>query len=134
MRQYDPKTNLSPIDYAFDILTHVAQGEYTKWSLVYDLHHRRIYFRTQANPQRRYIDLPALDFACDTPVQVADINAAGDGDITPQLRTYRESLNRELIGNAFGKTPFLAAIPADRLDAIARYPTATTRCTLEEKG
>ncbi|ETX05327.1 linear amide C-N hydrolase [Candidatus Entotheonella palauensis] len=128
VRQYDPQTHRSPIDYAFDILTNVAQGEYTKWSLVYDLHRQRIYFQTQANPQRRYIDLPSLDFACATPVQVLDINAAGSGDVTPQFRAYEESINRELIGKAYGKTPFLANMPAERLDGIARYPTAATQC------
>ena len=130
VRQYDPKANSSPIDYAFDILTNVAQGTSTKWSLVYDLHQQRIYFRTQANPSRRFIDLNALDFSCTTPVQVLDINAAGSGDITSQFQVYQESLNRELIGNAYRKTSFLAQIPDRSLDAIARYPAAATRCTL----
>lgn len=134
MRQYNPRKNVSPIDYAFDMLTSVAQGEYTKWSLVYDLHRRRVYFQTQANSQRRYIDLTALDFACTTPVQVLDINASGKGDVTPQFKPYQESVNRELIGHAYGKTPFLAKMPAERLDAIARYPTAATKCKAAQRS
>ena len=130
VRQYDPKSKSSPIDYAFNILANVAQGHSTKWSMVYDLHARRIYLQTQRNPQRRYIDLHALDFSCTTPVQVLDINAAGRGDITSTFQAYDESLNRELIGQAYGKTPFLANMPSRRLDGIARYPEAATRCTL----
>ncbi len=130
VRQYDPKSHVSPIDYAFQILANVAQGEATKWSMVYDLHAWRIYLRTQRNPQRRYIELHALDFSCTTPVQVLDINAAGSGDITSTFQPYETSLNRELVGQSYGKTPFLANMPPRRLDGIARYPEAATRCTL----
>ncbi len=129
VRQYDPQTSPAAIDYAFDILANVAQGTFTKWRIVYNLHQQRVYFRTLANPQRRHIDLRALDFSCTTPVQVLDIKAAGAGDVTRQFQTYSEALNRQLIGRAFKKTSFLAGTPSRTLDALARYPDIATNCT-----
>lgn len=130
--QYDLQTSPSAVDYAFEILASVAQGLHTasptQWSMVYDLHHRRVYFRTLRNPHRRYIELNAFDLSCTTPVQVLDIHTAGRGNMSPHFQAYDEHRNRGLIGTAFRQTPFLAATPAQVLDAIADYPFSTI-CT-----
>jgi len=130
--QYDLQTSPSAIDYAFEILANVAQGPHTtsptQWSIVYDLHHRRVYFRTLGNPHRRYIEISAFDFSCTTPVQVLDIHTAGRGNMTPHFQAYDAHRNRELIGTAFRHTPFLADTPAQVLDVIANYPISTS-CT-----
>ncbi len=130
--QYDPQTHRSAIDYAFEVLANVAQKPHTKsptlWSLVYDIHQRRIHFRTLRNPNRRYIDLDDFDYSCTMPVQVLDINREGRGNMTPQFSTYDQKGNRDQIGNAIRKTPFLADTPSHVIDALAEYPF-TTICT-----
>ncbi len=122
VNQYDPGTSDSAIEYAFEILSNVAQGNFTKWSIVYDLAQRRIYFRTFANSQVRYFDLKTFDFSCGTPVKVLDINVDGSGDVTKKFVEYTRQLNRGLIENAYKQTEFLANIPDDVLDRIAAYP------------
>jgi len=67
--------------YAFATLDQVKQGNYTVWQMVYDVPARQIHFRTRSNPQIRRVDLKTLNFACNRPIQYADIHspAAADG-------------------------------------------------------
>lgn len=125
LKRYDPAVAKKAVEYAFDILVNVAQGDYTKWSIVYDIANLRVYFRTFANPQIRYFDINAFDFSCKTPVKMLDINAEGSGDVTSNFIKYTQQLNRNLIGNAYGKTDFLADVPDTVLDQIAGYPEST---------
>jgi len=73
LNNYDPKTSKPIVEYAFDILKNVANGgidgvqvQYygitTQWSIVYDIKNLRIYFRTLANQNIRYINLISFDF------------------------------------------------------------------------
>jgi choloylglycine hydrolase len=122
LKNYEPTTSEGAHEYAFGILKNVSAGARTKWSIVYDIARRRVYFRTFANSQIRYFDLNAFDFSCDTPVKVLDINAEGSGEITNNFIEYTRQLNRNLIGNAYKKTEFLAGVPDEVLDQIADYP------------
>lgn len=128
VQQYDPLTGPAAVDYAFDILTNIAQGSFTKWSIVYDIHHRRIHLRTLANPRRRSIDMHMFNFSCATPVQVLDINTDGAGDVTRKFQVYTQQINRQMIGTTFAKTELVAHLSPEVLDGIARYPS-TTMCT-----
>ena len=119
-----PSSSSSVIDYAFETLADVAQGEYTKWSIVYDIEARRVYWRTYRKPQTRYVDLERLDFACATPVRILDINTDALGDVTGDFTEYTEAANRNLIGRTFYKTEFLRSVPSANLDALARYPSS----------
>jgi len=125
VKEYDPKKAESPVDYAFDILTNVAQGDYTKWSIVYDIAGSRIYFRTCATKRIRYVDLNAFDFSCTSPVKAIDINADLSGNIAGHFVDYTRELNRDLIGRSFSKVEFLKAIPKTILDTLAQYPETT---------
>ena len=58
-----PKSEQEAINYAFDILSNVAQKDYTQWSIVYDQKRGRVYFRTlqsSANQIGRYESLRLL--------------------------------------------------------------------------
>jgi len=43
VKNYDPKTTKTPIDYAFDILSTVAHASFTQWRIVYDIADLSIY-------------------------------------------------------------------------------------------
>jgi penicillin V acylase-like amidase (Ntn superfamily) len=122
LKNYEPTTSEGTREYAFDILKNVSAGARTKWSIVYDIESRRVYFRTFANPQIRYFELNTFDFSCNTSVKVLDINAEGSGNITNNFIEYTRQLNRNLIGNAYKKTDFLAGVSDEVLDQIADYP------------
>ena len=122
-----PGAETAPVTAAFDLLARVAQGEYTQWSIVYDIGGRRVHFRTQANPIARSIDIAKLDFACATPVRMIDVNTPLTGDATARLTDYSEDANRVLVRASFAGTDFLRALPPETADAQARFP-ASTRC------
>lgn len=120
-----PAKGKNAVDDAFALLDGVAQGDYTQWSIVYDLDDKRAYFRTRAHRDVRYLDLDALDFSCATPARVIDMNANYQGDVSKRLQDYSLDANRKLVRAAFTETEFLRDTPAGEVEALARYPEAT---------
>jgi penicillin V acylase-like amidase (Ntn superfamily) len=122
VKNYDPKTTKAPIDYAFDILESVGHDSYTQWRIVYDVKNLNVYFRTLENRSIRHFSLKSFDFSCATPVRVLDVNTELSGDITDKFIDYIYQINRNLIGEAFRKTPGLSALIEHDLDMRAEYP------------
>jgi choloylglycine hydrolase len=123
--EYAPGSAQSAIGYAFGVLDDVAQGEWTKWTIVYDVENLRIYFRTFANRETRYIDLDSLDFSCATEVKILDVNADLAGGVTQMFTDYTYEVNSALIRYVFGKVEFLKGVPDEVLEMISRYPEST---------
>ena len=129
LNNYQLEALESPLDFSFDLLKSVSwtakRGRWisrTVWSIVYDVNNLQIYFRTFANQEIRSINLNAVDFSCDTPAKVLDVNADLSGDVTDKFVAYTRQLNRNLTANAFRKTVYLPKLPDEVFDAIARYP------------
>jgi len=131
--EYTPGVSKEPVDYAFDILKAVSwsvdrdwQGtaytSNTRWSIVYDQHNLKIFFRTHRNPEIRVIAMKSFDFSCMTSVQVLDITANLSGDVSREFVPYNQKINRELIENAFTKTLFLPKYSVEQLDTLSKYP------------
>lgn len=126
MANYDAVQDGPAVDYAFDVLANVAQGSYTQWSIVYDVSNMEIHFRTRREQKIKTIPLGAMDFSCQTPVQVLNINNKFSGDVSARFSDYTRKANRRLIGNSFGNTSFLRNVPAESLDSLAEYPESAT--------
>ncbi len=129
LKNYTSDNKASLVDYAFNILDNVAQpyGAWeTKWSIVYDIQKRRIYFRTISNKKVRYVDLPSFDFSCQSPVNVLDMKLAGSGNITDNFFNYTQQENFNLIRRSFKETSFSKDIPDNILELISTYPERTT--------
>lgn len=119
-------TGKPPVEEAFEVLDRVAQGDYTKWSIVYDLRQRRVHWRTLGNRAVRQVDLSRLDFSCSTPVRLFDIDAGATGDATGRFTDYMTERNRRLVTASVRKTDFLAEVPAEEVSAVARHPESTS--------
>lgn len=117
-----PKSETEAVNYAFDILSNVAQVGYTQWSIVYDQKRARIYFRTLQTPQIRMIDARSFDYSCGSAVKILDMNSKESGDVTARFTDYTRKANRDLIERSFTGTDFLKSIPAPLRDALASYP------------
>jgi penicillin V acylase-like amidase (Ntn superfamily) len=107
--------------YAFEILEAVSAPR-TQWRIVYDNRNMQIHYLTQANTNMRRIDILEFDFSPATSVQILDVNAGPSGNVSSLFAEYTYEANRDLIGRSFGRTGFLSGTPAERLDAIARFP------------
>jgi choloylglycine hydrolase len=112
------------LDSAFALLDDVAQGDRTCWSIVYELKDRRVHFRTRQNRRLRTLDLAGLDFRCETPVRVIDVNAPVSGDLGERLVDYTLERNRDLVRGSFAKTEFLQGIPAEMIERLSGAPGA----------
>lgn len=116
------------VEYAFDILNEVSQDESTKWSIVYDINNKKIFYKTHSNKAVRNIDMKSLDFGCSNPVLMIDISKGKSVNVNYMLEPYEYSANRKLIEDSYDNVDFLKLIPEDERDITASYPEKLT-CT-----
>jgi penicillin V acylase-like amidase (Ntn superfamily) len=95
IKQYDGKQNAKA--YAFSVLDAVAQGDFTKWQVVYDISHQRIHFRTLRNRKMKIIDLSDFDFERAKDALMLDVNIAGDGNMREYFKKCTDQLNDDLM-------------------------------------
>lgn len=130
MGEFKYQTQDSSVKSVFHILSLVSQGDYTKWSIVYDIKNSKIFYRTRSNPGIRYLDLNKLDFSCRTPVRILNINDVNKGDVTERFNLYSFDRNKNLIMESFMrsyKEAFHDFGFQQLLEKIAKYPD-TIRC------
>ncbi len=120
LQDYDPA--LPAVDYAFKILTAVAQAELTRWSIVYDIKNQCIHFLTRGHRLIRYFDLNTFDFSCATQVKQLDMQALLAGDVSRRFDDYDYLVNRDLITKIYRNSPYMRDFPAEVLEAMARQP------------
>jgi penicillin V acylase-like amidase (Ntn superfamily) len=116
------RSEADAVNYAFEILSNVAQPGATQWSIVYDQKRGKIYFRTLQSPQIRSIDAKSFDYSCGSQVKIVDMNLKAGGDISARFADYTRAANRDLIEHSFNGTEFLKNIPAPLRDSLASYP------------
>lgn len=97
VQSYHSNPSSSYIDSGFNILDSVAQGDRTVWRIIYDVNNMRIYFRTLMNAKLQYVDMKSLDFSCDTPARVFDLNNIQSGDVAGQFKDFTADVNRDFI-------------------------------------
>jgi penicillin V acylase-like amidase (Ntn superfamily) len=97
VQSYNKEASAESVDYGFDILESVAQGNRTVWRIIYDVTNMRIYFRTLLNTNLQYIDMQALNFSCDTPSLALDLNNTFSGEVNSCFKEYTQAVNQEFI-------------------------------------
>lgn len=91
------KNSAQDVDYAFETLENVRQGNYTAWQVVYDISGRQVHFRTRTNPQRRSVGLANLDFACAHPPRYVDIQADPSKNGQLEFHDLRDAEQRDYV-------------------------------------
>jgi penicillin V acylase-like amidase (Ntn superfamily) len=114
------------VSYSFGVLDNVAQGTFTKWNVVYDIANLRVYFRTTSNRQIKQLSLRGLDFGCDTPVRVFNMNSNAQGDISSRLINYTTQLNRNLVRRSYHSTPIFSGVTDEQLEPSVIHPDSFT--------
>ncbi|MBN2363357.1 linear amide C-N hydrolase [candidate division WOR-3 bacterium] len=125
LKGYSPDNFVSVIDFAFNLLKSVKYGDFSKWSIVYDLENMKVHFFTSQSEEIKSIDLKELDFSATTPVLIMDINETSEGEVNEKFSKYTIEANRALIETAYRSTPFLKDTPSEILDLISEYPETT---------
>ncbi len=91
------ETTASLTDYAFSILDKVAQGNFTKWSIVYDITNRTIHFRTNSNRDIKYVRFTAFDFSCSQSSRMYNMNQDEKADISKHFTLPDKKLKQQII-------------------------------------
>jgi penicillin V acylase-like amidase (Ntn superfamily) len=113
------------VKYAFDILSAISQGKVTVWSIVYDVTHSRIYFKTIRENEIKIILFRDVDFTCGPPVKVLDMNTTLKGNVTGQFVDYTTEANRKMVFSVFSNykaNNFMEGISDSDLEMLARFP------------
>ena len=104
--RYDPAGGTNPMDYALTVLTEVVVdprrwwkpifvAPFTRWSVAYDLTGREIRFRTEGHDSVRSFSFANLDFDCNAPRLMMDVNAELEGPVEGALQPYDPEMNYE---------------------------------------
>jgi choloylglycine hydrolase len=112
LEAFEPSNSDEAVAYAFETLKAVSRDD-TVWSFVFDPVNLRVHFRTNHNPNIRYVDLSNLDFSCNTPAKLLDVHANLSGDISDEFITYTHTESFAYSNNFFSQyggaklSPFL---------------------------
>lgn len=125
--QYKPVANKSLIDHSFNILDKVSQGDFTKWSIVYDITNKKIYFKTEQFQQLKSVLFNSFDFTCKTSSKSMDMNTAHRGDISALFSDYSADLNRRIFQQTVVQSSPRIELTTAQKDGVLAYP-ATIHC------
>lgn len=101
VQQYQQhEINKPVVEYAFHILDNVAVKEFTKWSIVYDLKNKKVYFKTANYQDIKSFTFNSFDFTCTSRAKVVDMNQSLKGDINRHFRSFSNEINRAIMERA----------------------------------
>ena len=115
------KTAQKPVDYAFDILDKIAQGDYTKWRIVYDITNRSIYYVTNNEQQRRTLSFTDFDFSCRKPALALNLSAPQAGAVATYFTPLNFATNKTVMEQSARESRSAVRIPAAQLQGAAAY-------------
>ena len=122
IQSFNNNDNTAPVvDYAFDILSAVSQGDFTKWTIVYDISNKTIRFRTQRFQQIKVISFSGFDFNCTSPSKVWDMNQAVSGNIDRLFENFTASINKRIIETAAKESVTQVPISKESQEALWKY-------------
>lgn len=111
----------SLVDHSFSILESLSQGNYTKWSIVYDITNRQIHFRTNAAPQVKRVSFAAFDFSCSAVPLFLDMNQLLSGEANRSFKPLTAEINFETLRRSAELSKSEVTISASSQGAMAGY-------------
>jgi len=120
-------TNSSLTGYAFDILNKVSQGDFTKWSIVYDLTNKTIQFKTDRFQQIKTVSFSAFDFNCTATPKAWNMNQAGTGKVEKLFENFTADLNKKIIETAAKESENRVYISQPNRERLWQY-AASVKC------
>jgi choloylglycine hydrolase len=113
------------IDYSFSILNAISQGNYTKWSVVYDIKNRFVYFKTNDANDIKHIAFEQLDFSCKKGPLAFDIKQKVKGNIRSHFQPYSFESNLRLTKQALQESSNAIQVNEKEQAVFFNYPKTT---------
>jgi choloylglycine hydrolase len=122
IKQFQEANNSAdPVDYSFSILNKVAQGDYTKWSIVYDITGRKVHFITYDNRQRKSFSLDQFDFSCNKVPLALPLESNFSGPVFKHFVPLSYYQNKANIERSALESKSQVQLPASTIAGIAGY-------------
>ena len=123
VRKYHEASITTPVvDYSFMILDKVAQDSHTKWSIVYDISNKKIYFKTLGYTDIKNVPFSAFDFNCSLPSKAMDMNQDGKNDVSKFFRDFSLDLNSRMVNQSFDESKKEFTVSDENRKAHWQYP------------
>lgn len=122
IKQYQAgKSTTSLVDHSFSILESVSQGSYTRWSIVYDITNKQVYFRTNAATEVKSVSFSAFDFSCTQAPQFFNMNQSLKGDVSKLFKPMTPEVNMNIIRETADLSKSEVSIPLSSQQMMAGY-------------
>jgi penicillin V acylase-like amidase (Ntn superfamily) len=96
--------NVPIVDYSFQILAKVNQPEFTKWSIVYDINNRTVYFKTASFTDVKSVAFADLDLSCNGTAVSFNMNQPSAGSVSKMLLPFTNELNMTVMSKAVAES------------------------------
>ncbi|MCP4549865.1 MAG: linear amide C-N hydrolase [bacterium] len=104
MERFRDRPQGSAVDFSMKVLTEVVvapkrwwtnmfKEPCTRWSMVFDIAERRVYYLTVDSRQVKHLDLDNFDLSCESPIRMLDINAKLQGNVEGDFTPYDHDAN-----------------------------------------
>jgi choloylglycine hydrolase len=90
---YAADRDSNAVSYAFATLTEVVAAPHTRWSIVYDIAKREVWFGSVRSPNAKHLSLHTFDLSCGAPLLMLDVNAPLDGNVERFFTPYDHDVN-----------------------------------------
>jgi len=117
------------VDYSFDILTQVSQGDFTKWSIVYDLVNKKVYFKTAAYTTIKSFSFPSFNFDCATEPKAIDMNQPLTGSIDKHFNPFTGELHKRIVEKTVLESRSQVPISEKGKESLINY-TSGIKCSV----
>jgi len=114
------------VDFAFSVLDKVAQGNFTKWSIVYDISHKEIHFKTADNKDIKIVRFATFDLGCSHPARMFNMNQDGKGDVSKSFVLSDKKIRQIVLHQAIMESSSRFTISAKREDEMLNYEESIT--------
>ena len=122
VQQYNVQNINTPIvDYAFSILDKVSQGEWTRWSIVYDITNKKISFKSYGFGNIKTVSFSSFDFSCNSSPKMLNINQNLTGEVSGSFKNFSIAEGRPILEAAVEESKKEVNIPEPAKEALLNY-------------
>jgi len=123
VQQFNQNSSSKPVvEYAFDILDNVAQQDFTKWSIVYDIKNKKVYFKTADYRDIKSFSFDSFDFDCAATSKLVNMNQSLKGNIDNQFIPFNNDINRWITEQAIEESKSQISVSDKEKETILSYP------------
>ena len=126
MSNFTHSKDLNATPHAFNTLVEVADQN-TKWSVVYNIDMRKIWFRSITSGAIKYLTMESFDFSCSSPLLMLDIDTTLKGNVNNAFTPYNRQVNQQVFTTGLARLgiPIASQDVADLMQTFNGFICAT---------